>query len=1228
MDDESKSKKIVTAGLGALGLGAVATAVAVPKVGLWIGLAIILTAVLIFGSYLLFRHLQARRKSRNFEGAVAAQSAGSSRSVSDPNRRAALDKLRQKFQSGLQEFKSRGKDIYKLPWYVIIGEPGSGKTEAIRHSGIEFPPGLQNELQGAGGTINMDWWFTNRSVIIDTAGAMIFNELQAGENPEWIEFLRLLKKSRQHCPVNGLFLVLSIESLIKDSSENISRKASRLAQQLDLIQRTLDVRFPVYLLVTKCDLLAGFKEFFDNIDDPLLQHQIFGWSNPDELDSPFRPELVSQHLKTVADRLRRRRLALLREGAVGTRMGDTQFFVSNFQPGTAAKRRLDEVDLLYALPESVMRLAPRLQRYLETIFVAGEWSSKPVFLRGIYFTSSMREGQALDEAAALALGVPVDQLPEDRMWDKNRAFFMRDLFMEKVFRESGLVTRATNTGRLVRQRRWLVFGSISVALILLLTFALLAYRSLNASVGTQLAYWQAGATNWVANDGFPLWQPEVVKPGTDSPFHFVYNAGETVPGARGLTMAGYQDTLLQLADKGLPVNWVFWPMMKLTASHDLTHQEKLAQELMFEGGVLRPLVYFSRQKMKGATPLDAGNPLLVAEQRNALLSLIQLEADGLGGGIYFDAAAAEPARYLANWTSYLCETNVPADTNLADVFRQTYAKGGSSWPPANLLGGKSLAENQAINQGLQAFRTASESTQQGIKGEVDMVNHLADALQAYRLQESVWLAGTGDRCGGLQTGGDFYKAWGTVDQSVARLRDCTNYTANPLTNLTAHYQLLQDAAMRASGSAFQDILAGLPGTVRTADLFVQVGQKIDEFKKQAGNTVLGEYYARTNFVSLLDQDQLAAGEGGEFAYARRWELYQRACALAGSAVFEGEDGLGKLGDRVAKFQQNAEAFGRELKQYNGPLAGPAAKACGQIASDAQTTGQQALLQQYSATAARVVDRLFYLPQWLPVNADPSSARLARITADLNSPAVSGQGEALRPVGRSLLDAARRLYQSAGFPVTLDGDAGQPMPIKDLVALRNASAALIQALADPGWQAALDASGQARAKGLALEYREVNKLLVALVDGGGATPTWQLVFLPPKDSESADVNIISHFRQALALVGNDESGWQELATHAGQPSWPMFRMDQILFLNQGLQLSFRTLATDANPQKVLVEPDWALVRLINSGQAQTDDGIHWRVGVKLRDDAESISGQATFEMTTSVPLPKPADWPKK
>src|SRR5579863_2496832 len=196
MDDDSRVGNGVKLGMGALGLGAVAAVVMVPGYGIWIALAILVLFLLLFGGYFIWRRIQARRQRERFSSAIEAQTAAAPKSISDPNKRAALDKLRQKFQTGMQEFRSRGKDIYKLPWHVIIGEPGSGKTEAIRHSGIDFPPGLQDELQGSGGTVNMDWWFTNRGIILDTAGSMIFGEASAGEAPEWREFLRLLKKAR------------------------------------------------------------------------------------------------------------------------------------------------------------------------------------------------------------------------------------------------------------------------------------------------------------------------------------------------------------------------------------------------------------------------------------------------------------------------------------------------------------------------------------------------------------------------------------------------------------------------------------------------------------------------------------------------------------------------------------------------------------------------------------------------------------------------------------------------------------------------------------------------------------------------------------------------------------------------------------------------------------------------------------------------------------------------
>ena len=221
---------------------------------------------------------------------------GANSGIIDAAARGRLEDLRRNFSKGIEKFESAGKDFYGLPWYVIVGEPGSGKTEAIRHSQAGFPPGLQDEFQGVGGTINMNWWFTNYAVILDTAGRLIFEEVEPGTTSEWREFLGLLKKHRYNCPVNGLLLTIPVESLVQDSPEEMERKAAKIARQLEVIQRELDVRFPVFVLVTKCDLINGFREYFDSLDDPRAQQQMLGWSNPAPLDAPFRPELLEEHL--------------------------------------------------------------------------------------------------------------------------------------------------------------------------------------------------------------------------------------------------------------------------------------------------------------------------------------------------------------------------------------------------------------------------------------------------------------------------------------------------------------------------------------------------------------------------------------------------------------------------------------------------------------------------------------------------------------------------------------------------------------------------------------------------------------------------------------------------------------------------------------------------------------------------------------------------------------------
>ncbi|MCW4292545.1 MAG: type VI secretion system membrane subunit TssM, partial [Candidatus Thiodiazotropha taylori] len=173
----------------------------------------------------------------------------------------------------LKESKLGGKQdsqyLYQLPWYMFIGPPGSGKTTALLNSGLHFPLAdkLGNDaVQGIGGTRNCDWWFTDDAVLLDTAGRYTTQDsYEEVDRAAWMGFLDLLKKHRKRRPINGALVAISVEDILQLTDiERINHaKAIRLRVK-ELIDH-FGIRFPIYVLFTKCDLLAGFNEFFENL---------------------------------------------------------------------------------------------------------------------------------------------------------------------------------------------------------------------------------------------------------------------------------------------------------------------------------------------------------------------------------------------------------------------------------------------------------------------------------------------------------------------------------------------------------------------------------------------------------------------------------------------------------------------------------------------------------------------------------------------------------------------------------------------------------------------------------------------------------------------------------------------------------------------------------------------------------------------------------------------------
>jgi hypothetical protein len=903
MEKFSKLPGPVKGGIAVGGGGGLMVAGLLMGTGKWVFLAIlVLFLALMLGAFFLWRAWQRKKQAARMSGELQQHSSASPRAISDPGARARLDDLRKKFDQGVQEYRSRGKDLYTLPWYVIVGEPGSGKTEAIRHSNVGFPPGMQDEFQGVGGTINMNWWFTNNAVLLDTAGRLMFEEVKPGEQSEWKEFLNLLKKNRLNCPINGLFLVIPSDSLIKDSADDIARKAGKIAQQLDVIQRVLDVRFPVYVVVTKCDKINGFREFFDGLTDPQLQHQMMGWSNPDPLDTAFRPDLVDQHLDKVVNRLRRRRMGALRDP----------------MPENQTGRRADEVDSLFALPHSLRLLAPRLRRYLETIFVAGEWSAKPLFLRGIYFTSSMREGAALDEELARAIGVGVEELGEEKVWERERAYFLRDLFLEKVFREKGLVTRATNTNKMLRSRQLALYGAGSAALVLFIVLAWFAMNDLGSSVKDQSEAWvTVRKAGWSQNN---TWKQSIV------PFEggaYVDRVTNYVALDRGRVPIGeYHAKLREQATKRARRGFLSFVFPGVYRNFET--QSKRAQRIVFENGVVKPLIDASRQKIERDLSRDSE-----AQNRlpDALAALIELEGDIIGRGqreTHRQLTTGDADKFLTRLMSFVAGQDAKPDPKLVSTMVATYTSDDENGWPSPWLSGTvgatpGLAANRSISRGLDRLREIAEAATAKSTQDWKQVTALRAAFEEFSSGESDLSSMAAAKTdiprfvSRLQQVGS---AFTNIEQQL-RSESIAALPA-PFSLSNAFYQVQTVAVIRSSGAlekvsqAYDKSLK--PQGKQTNRFAVEVGAKLSDLRKHLRSR--GEELFRTDRPEQLTK--LDASLVASNAFRLRGENYARVFEATTTDRFKA-DPIGLRGqpldDRLATHAQGREAAAR----YHGPF---------------------------------------------------------------------------------------------------------------------------------------------------------------------------------------------------------------------------------------------------------------------------------------------------------------------
>lgn len=368
--------------------------------------------------------------------------------------------LAQRFDEAVTKLKaatqSRGlssNPLYELPWYVFIGAPGSGKTTALLNAGLDFVLGEQGgAVKGVGGTRNCDWWFTKDAVLIDTAGRYTLQESDKEVDAKaWERFLQLLRRTRPRRPINGVLLTVNVQDLLQQGAQERQEHAAKLRARLQELQQQLGVQPPVYALVTKADLVAGFNEAFERLGKE-EREQVWGFSFP--VDNTGEPlAAFDAEMQALQQRLNGGQLERLQ-----------------------AERDPAKRAAIFGFPQEFAALQPLLRDFLAQVFGSAGALQMPVRLRGVYFTSGTQEGTPIDRAmGAVVRSLGLERRAPASAQQRGKSFFLHRLLKDLVFREAHLVSFNAAAERRRKALRLAGFGAVAVAFVAMLTGWAISY---------------------------------------------------------------------------------------------------------------------------------------------------------------------------------------------------------------------------------------------------------------------------------------------------------------------------------------------------------------------------------------------------------------------------------------------------------------------------------------------------------------------------------------------------------------------------------------------------------------------------------------------------------------------------------------------------------------------------------------------------------------------------------
>jgi type VI secretion system protein ImpL len=302
--------------------------------------------------------------------------------------------------------KLRGDPLYVLPWYVVFGKPRSGKSTALQNAQL-LSPAMELSEHADGSTLNLEWWLYDQAIILDTAGRYAVPDNDKRDRGEWNVLLKMLSRHKQKEPLNGLVLVVTADRLLANDEDSLRAEGQQVRAGVNELMEELEIQMPVYLMVTKCDLVDQFANWCQYLPEESLS-QAMGFLCEDEVGDI--DGAIDMAFDRVLDRLKELRLLMMERGDYPD-------------------------DSLIELPLNMEKMRAGLHAFVQTALKNNLYQETPRF-RGLYFSSSQ---QSTGDGAEAELA--------------NRGLFLHELFTRVMPPDRGMLSTLPSAERIRRAIR-------------------------------------------------------------------------------------------------------------------------------------------------------------------------------------------------------------------------------------------------------------------------------------------------------------------------------------------------------------------------------------------------------------------------------------------------------------------------------------------------------------------------------------------------------------------------------------------------------------------------------------------------------------------------------------------------------------------------------------------------------------------------------------------------------